>query len=560
MIAKKRLGDILLEAGLIDRIKLEEAIALQKVTRERLGRLLIKQGFVMEEDIMRTLSQQLRIPYVDLSRQTIDKKLVLLVPQTVAENYLLVPIREDGKSLTVAMSDPLNILAIDELSIRTKRTIIPVIALEAEIQRAIEELYGGSLLSRDESSVESAGDDEEDSAKVEEEIEEGPISQLVNLILSEAVRDRASDIHIEPEENQLRIRYRVDGMLRETAPLQGKYTNPVTSRIKIMSKLDIAERRSPQDGRFHFSSNSHNIDVRVSSFPTIHGENVVLRLLDQSSILLTLEDLGFLPEDFKKFLYLIHIPYGFVLVTGPTGSGKTTTLYATLNSINDPQKNVVTLEDPVEYRLQGIRQAQVNPKAGLTFAGGLRSILRQDPDIVMVGEIRDAETANIAVQAALTGHLVFSTIHTNDAPSTLIRLGEMGIPPFLIASSVEGVLAQRLIRKLCPECKEPYQATLENLKDLGIPANKELVLQRPKGCRTCKNTGYRGRLGLYELLIADPEIKELMLQKASPALVAETARRTQGMKSLREDGVAKVIKGITSLEELNRVTLRELPR
>jgi type IV pilus assembly protein PilB len=560
MITKKRLGDILLEAGLIDQPKLEEAIALQKVTRERLGRLLIKQGFVSEEAIMRTLSQQLRIPYVDLSSQTIDKKLILLVPQTVAENYVLVPIREDGRSLTVAMSDPLNILAIDELSIRTKLTIIPVIALEEEIQQAIEELYGGSLLSRNESSVESVDAEEEDSAKVEEEIEEGPISQLVNLILSEAVRDQASDIHIEPEENQLRIRYRVDGLLRETTPLQGKYTNPVISRLKIMSKLDIAERRSPQDGRFHFSSNSHNIDVRVSSFPTIHGENVVLRLLDQSSILLTLEDLGFLPEDFKKFLYLIHIPYGFVLVTGPTGSGKTTTLYATLNSINDPQKNVITLEDPVEYRLQGIRQAQVNPKAGLTFAGGLRSILRQDPDIVMVGEIRDGETANIAVQAALTGHLVFSTIHTNDAPSTLIRLGEMGIPPFLIASSVEGVLAQRLIRKLCPECREPYQATPENLGDLGLPANKELVLHQPKGCRLCKNTGYRGRLGLYELLIADPQIKELMLQKASPALVAETARRTQGMKSLREDGAAKVIKGITSVEELNRVTLRELPK
>ena len=347
-----------------------------------------------------------------------------------------------------------------------------MISLEEDIKRAIEELYGGSLLAKGESSVESAGEEEEeDSAKVEEEIEEGPISQLVNLILSEAVRDRASDIHIEPEESQLRIRYRVDGLLRETTPLQGKYINPVTSRIKIMSKLDIAERRSPQDGRFHFSSNSHNIDVRVSSFPTIHGENVVLRLLDQSSILLTLEDLGFLPEDFKKFLYLITIPYGFVLVTGPTGSGKTTTLYATLNSINDPQKNVITLEDPVEYRLQGIRQAQINPKAGLTFAGGLRSILRQDPDIVMVGEIRDGETANIAVQAALTGHLVFSTLHTNDAPSTLIRLSEMGIPPFLIATSVEGVLAQRLIRKLCPDCKEPYRATPEDLEDLGMPAN-----------------------------------------------------------------------------------------
>ena len=560
-MVKKRLGDILLEAGLIDQQKLDEAIALQKVTRERLGRLLIKQGFVSEEEIMRTLSQQLRLPYLDLSKQVIDKKLVLLVPQSLAENHLLVPIRENGKTLTVAMADPLNILAIDELSIRTKLTIEAVVSLEDDIKRAIEELYGGSLLAKGESSVESAGaEDEEDSAKVEEEIEEGPISQLVNLILSEAVRDRASDIHIEPEENQLRIRYRVDGLLRETAPLQGKYTNPVTSRIKIMSRLDIAERRSPQDGRFHFSSNSHNIDVRVSSFPTIYGENVVLRLLDQSSILLTLEDLGFLPEDFKKFLYLISIPYGFVLVTGPTGSGKTTTLYATLNSINDPHKNVITLEDPVEYRLQGIRQAQINAKAGLTFAAGLRSILRQDPDIVMVGEIRDGETANIAVQAALTGHLVFSTLHTNDAPSTLIRLSEMGIPPFLIATSVEGVLAQRLIRKLCPDCKESYRATREDLLDLGIRADRELAIHRPKGCRSCKNTGYRGRLGVYELLIADPEIKEMILRKASPGEIGETARRTQGMKTLREDGVAKVLKGITSVEELNRVTIRELPK
>jgi type IV pilus assembly protein PilB len=561
MMVKKRLGDILMEAGLIDQQKLEETIALQKVTRERLGRLLIKQGFVSEEQIMRTLSQQLRLPYLDLSNQAIDKKLILLVPQTLAENYLLVPIREDGKTLTVAMADPLNILAIDELSIRTRLIIEPVISLEDDIKHAIEELYGGSLLAKGESAVESAEDEEEaDSSKVEEEIEEGPISQLVNLILSEAVRDRASDIHIEPEESQLRIRYRVDGLLRETAPLQGKYTNPVTSRIKIMSKLDIAERRSPQDGRFHFSSNSHNIDVRVSSFPTIHGENVVLRLLDQSSILLTLEDLGFLPEDFKKFLYLISIPYGFVLVTGPTGSGKTTTLYATLNSINDPKKNVITLEDPVEYRLQGIRQAQINPKAGLTFAAGLRSILRQDPDIVMVGEIRDGETANIAVQAALTGHLVFSTLHTNDAPSTLIRLSEMGIPPFLIATSVEGVLAQRLIRKLCPDCKEPYQATPEDLEDLRLQEAGELVIHRPKGCRSCKNTGYRGRLGIYELLLADPEIKEMILRKASPGVIGETARRTQGMKTLREDGVAKVLKGITSVEELNRVTIRELPK
>jgi type IV pilus assembly protein PilB len=560
VVKRKRLGDILIEAGLIDPQKLQEAIELQKISKERLGKILVQFGYVSEEEIMRTLSHQLHIPFIDLSKQILDKKLILVVPQNVAENYLLVPISENKKILTVAMADPLNILAIDELTIRTKMTIDPVIALEAEIRRAIEELYGGSFLTQSDGGAEAGGGEEEKGESApEEETEEGPISQLVNLILSEAVRDRASDIHVEPDENQLRIRYRVDGMLRETTPLQLKYVNPVTSRIKIMSKLDIAERRSPQDGRFHFSGNGHSIDVRVSSFPTIYGENVVMRLLDQSSILLTLEDLGFLPEDYKKLQYLINIPYGFVLVTGPTGSGKTTTLYATLNSINDPQKNMITLEDPVEYRLGGIRQAQINVKAGLTFAAGLRSILRQDPDIIMVGEIRDGETANIAVQAALTGHLVFSTLHTNDAPSTLIRLSEMGIPPFLIASSVEGVLAQRLVRKLCPECKEPYRPDPEVSRELGMAAGKEDTLFRPKGCRLCKNSGYKGRQGLFELMVVDTEIKDLLLQKASYGVITSHAARNQGMKTLRQDGIAKVKAGITSYEELNRVTIRELP-
>ena len=561
MVKKKRLGDILIEAGLIDAKKLQEAIELQRVTKERLGRILVKFGYITEEEIIRTLSHQLRIPAVDLSKEVFDKKLVLLIPQNVAENYLLVPVRENGKFLQVAMADPLNILAIDELTIRTKKIIDPVIASEEEIKQAIEELYGNSLLARSETASAPATADEVQGEEAgEEEVEEGPITQLVNLVLTEAARDRASDIHVEPDETQLRIRYRVDGMLRETTPFHYKYTNPITSRIKIMSKLDIAERRSPQDGRFNFSVNGHNIDVRVSSFPTIYGENVVMRLLDQSSILLTMEDLGFLPEDYKKFEYLIHIPYGFVLVTGPTGSGKTTTLYATLNSINDPQKNMITLEDPVEYRLGGIRQAQINPKAGLTFAAGLRSILRQDPDIIMVGEIRDGETANIAVQAALTGHLVFSTLHTNDAPSTLIRLSEMGIPPFLIASSVEGVLAQRLVRKLCPECREPYRPGPEDLDELGMGPDSDATLYRPKGCRVCKNSGYRGRVGIFELMIVDLDIKELLLQKASYGAITSHAAHNQGMKSLRQDGIAKVLAGITSVAELNRVTIRERPK
>jgi type IV pilus assembly protein PilB len=561
MTTKKRLGDILLQVGLIDQAKLEEAIALQKVSKERLGRVLVKLGYISEEDIAQTLSQQLRIPYLNFSDYILDKKMILLVPESVARNYLLVPVAKKDKVLTVAMVDPLNILAIDELSIRTRLTIEPAIAPEEDIKRAIDELYGGSFMAKTETAPEPQGSEcylDEGLLEVEEE---GPISQLVNLILLEAARERASDIHIEPDENLLKIRYRVDGLLRETTPLQNKYTNPVISRIKIMSKMDIAEKRHPQDGRLNFMADGNTIDVRVSSFPTIHGENVVMRLLDQSSILLTLEDLGFLPEDFKKFVYLSTIPYGFILVTGPTGSGKTTTLYATLNSINDPQKNVITLEDPVEYRLGGIRQTQINPKAGLTFANGLRYILRQDPDIVMVGEIRDEETASTAVQAALTGHLVLSTLHTNDAPGTLIRLNEMGIAPFLIASSVEGVLAQRLTRRLCKDCKEPYTASPTELMEMNIsPSSEKIILYRPKGCRSCKSAGYRGRIGIYELLLVDKEIKELILSKASPKVIGELATRTQGMKTLRQDGVAKVLAGITSLAELNRVTIKELPQ
>jgi type IV pilus assembly protein PilB len=560
MTPKKRLGDILLQTGLITQEKLDEAIALQRVSKERLGKVLVKLGYVSEETIVQTLSQQLRIPCVDFSECILDKKMVLLVPETVARNYSLVPVARKDRVLTVAMADPLNVLAIDELSIRTRLTIEPAIAPEDEIKRALEELYGGSFMAKTETAHEPLGfEDLVDEGPLEVE-EEGPISQLVNLLFLEAFRERASDIHVEPDEGFLKIRYRVDGLLRETTPLQVKYINPVISRIKIMSKMDIAEKRHPQDGRLNFVADGSTIDVRVSTFPTIHGENVVMRLLDQSSILLTLEDLGFLQEDFKKFVYLSQIPYGFIVVTGPTGSGKTTTLYATLNSINDPHKNVITLEDPVEYRLRGIRQTQVNPKAGLTFANGLRYILRQDPDIVMVGEIRDEETASTAVQAALTGHLVLSTLHTNDAPGTLIRLNEMGIAPFLIASSVEGVVAQRLARRLCPDCREAYRPTPEELADLNVKVPKDISLYRAKGCRNCKSVGYKGRIGIYELLVVDKEIKEMILGKATPKAIGDFAAQSQGMKTLRQDGVAKVIAGITSLEEINRVTIRELPQ
>jgi type IV pilus assembly protein PilB len=563
---KRRLGDILIQAGMITPDQLAAAIEVQKQTKDRLGKVLIQLGFISEENLIKTLAHQLKINYVNLKEEKLDPSLAQLIPDKVARRHMVVPLARMGQVLMVAMADPLNIFALDDLAFKTGLEIEPVIASEKDILFALDQVYGTSLVDRIESTGEdlqsySAPEEEKEEIGVGEEtgIDEGPISQLVNLIVSEAVKERASDIHLEPDEKALRIRYRVDGLLRETTSLGPRFIAPVISRIKIMSKLDISEKRYPQDGRFKFTMDQKVIDARVSTFPTIYGENVVIRLLDQSSILLGLEDLGFLPSDLEKVLYLIQKPYGFILVTGPTGSGKTTTLYAILNRINSPEKHIVTLEDPVEYRLEMIRQCQINLKAGLTFAVGLRSILRQDPDGIMVGEIRDFETAEIAIQSALTGHLVLSTLHTNDAPSTLIRLMDMGVDPFLISSSVEGVIAQRLLRFICPNCKEPYSATEEEKRELGLPEKEEVLLHRGKGCPFCRGTGYKGRLGIFEILIVDRELKEMILKRAGQRDIEDHARRRQQMKSLREDGIAKVLKGITTVEELNRVTPKEAP-
>jgi len=563
---KRRLGDILIQAGMITPDQLAAAIEVQKQTKDRLGKVLIQLGFISEENLIKTLAHQLKINYVNLKEEKLDPSLAQLIPDKVARRHMVVPLARMGQVLMVAMADPLNIFALDDLAFKTGLEIEPVIASEKDILFALDQVYGTSLVDRIESTGEdlqsyTAPEEEKEEIGVGEEtgIDEGPISQLVNLIVSEAVKERASDIHLEPDEKALRIRYRVDGLLRETTSLGPRFIAPVISRIKIMSKLDISEKRYPQDGRFKFTIDQKVIDARVSTFPTIYGENVVIRLLDQSSILLGLEDLGFLPSDLEKVLYLIQKPYGFILVTGPTGSGKTTTLYAILNRINSPEKHIVTLEDPVEYRLEMIRQCQINLKAGLTFAVGLRSILRQDPDGIMVGEIRDFETAEIAIQSALTGHLVLSTLHTNDAPSTLIRLMDMGVDPFLISSSVEGVIAQRLLRLICPNCKEPYSATEEEKRELGLPEKEEVLLHRGKGCPFCRGTGYKGRLGIFEILIVDRELKEMILKRAGQRDIEDHARRRQQMKSLREDGIAKVLKGITTVEELNRVTPKEAP-
>lgn len=562
---KRRLGDILLQAGMISPDQLAAAIEAQKQTKERLGKVLIQLGFISEDNLIKTLAHQLKINYVNLKEEKLDPHLAQLIPDQVARRHLVVPLARMGQVLLVAMADPLNIFALDDLAFKTGLEIEPVIASEKDILYALDHLYGSSLVERLESASEELqvytadeGDTEESGGGEDAVVDEGPISQLVNLIVSEAVKERASDIHLEPEERALRIRYRIDGILREIPPLGPRFIAPVISRLKIMGKLDISEKRYPQDGRFKFTMDHKVIDARVSTFPTIYGENVVIRLLDQSSILLGLEDLGFLPRDLEKVLYLIQKPYGFILVTGPTGSGKTTTLYAILNRINSPEKHIVTLEDPVEYRLEMIRQCQINVKAGLTFAVGLRSILRQDPDAIMVGEIRDFETAEIAIQSALTGHFVLSTLHTNDASSTLIRLMDMGVDPFLISSSVEGVIAQRLVRMLCPRCKEPYSAGPDEKRDLGLGEEDERVLYRAKGCPSCKGVGYMGRQGIFEILIVDREIKEMILRKAGQKEIEDHARQRQQMMSLRQDGVAKVLKGLTSVEELNRVTPKEV--
>ena len=559
---KKRLGDILLQAGMITPDQLAVAIEAHKRTNERLGKTLIRMGFITEENLIKTLAHQLKLNYVNLKEEKIDPSLAKLIPDKVARRHLVVPLAKMGQVLMVAMADPLNIFALDDLAFKTGFEIEPVIASEQDILRTLDTMYETSLMDKMESAPEqlqvfAGAEDFTETEGEEEAVDEGPISQLVSLIITEAIKDRSSDIHIEPDEKALRIRYRIDGILRETSSLGPKFIAPVISRIKIMSKMDIAEKRFPQDGRFKFIMGDKVIDSRVSTFPTIYGENVVMRLLDQSSIIMRLEDLGFVPRDMEKIRYLIQKPYGFILVTGPTGSGKTTTLYAVLNTINSPEKHIVTLEDPVEYRLAMIRQCQINIKAGLTFAVGLRSILRQDPDAIMVGEIRDFETAEIAIHSALTGHLVLSTLHTNDAAGSLVRLTDMGIDPFLTSSSVEGVIAQRLVRLICNNCKEPYTPTKAELQELKVSSDQEVVLYRGKGCPSCKGSGYLGRLGIYEILIVDRELKEMILRKATQTEIEEYARLKQGMKFLREDGVGKVLAGITTVEELNRVTPKE---
>lgn len=559
---KKSLGEQLVEKGLLQPIQLEKAEKEALKAGEPLRKVLLKLGFVSEDVLMTHLADELNIPFISLSNFIIMPEVVSLVPEVLARKYTLIPIFRVGDSISVAMADPLNIFATDELKLKTKLDIETCLAPEEEIKNAINQYYSvsddmGKMMQSLENEIgnvaaEAAGGETE-VKKLESLVEEAPVIKLVNMLFLEAARQGASDIHIEPEETFLRVRYRVDGILHEVSTIPRKLQPAVISRIKILSSMDIAERRIPQDGRIQVRIGPKQIDMRVSTVPTVYGENVVIRLLDTSQMTVRLSDLGLAPENIEIYGKLIRFPYGIILITGPTGSGKTTTLYASLNQINDVGKNIITIEDPVEYRLPMIRQIQVNNKVELTFASGLRSILRQDPDVVMVGEMRDEETARIAIQAALTGHLVFSTVHTNDAASAVTRLIDMGIEPFLITSSVIGLVAQRLIRRLCKECKTPYKASKAELETLGIKdANAEITLYNPVGCEHCRKMGFKGRIAIHEVLVPDNEVRRLTIQRASSDEIKRYAI-AQGMKNLVHDGLEKAKAGLTSLEEVLRI-------
>jgi len=555
--SKKRLGEILVDMKLVTEQQIEACLVRQKDTHKRLGQLLLEDKIVSEFDLTKALATKFGIEYLDLTQVQLDMSAAGLLSERLCRRYGAIPVRFiDDTTLQVAMVDPANVLVADDLRIMTGYTIVPAIASEEDIMGAIGKLNRLDDHVTEANDQVAVGDDEV--TDIRDMTEEPPIVKLVNSVIAQSVDESASDIHFEPQAKDLVIRFRLDGVLHEVMSVPRRMQSGVISRLKVMADLDIAERRVPQDGRIGLVVGGKPIDMRVATLPTVYGEKIVMRLLDKSNVMLDLSDLGFSTKALKRFQRSFFRPYGAILVTGPTGSGKSTTLYATLNIINSPEKNVITVEDPVEYRLGGINQVQVNTKAGMTFAAALRSILRCDPDIVMVGEIRDRETASIAIESALTGHLVLSTLHTNDAPGALSRLTEMGIEPFLTSSAVDCVLAQRLARRLCKECKEPYEPSEEMLKKNDFPPEvfdmDKVTLYRPKGCSRCNNTGYKGRLGIYEVMVVSEAIRRLTVERKSADEISRVAQ-AEGMKNLREDGIDKVLQGLTSIEEIARVII-----
>ncbi|MDO8730735.1 MAG: ATPase, T2SS/T4P/T4SS family [Candidatus Omnitrophota bacterium] len=563
------IGERLVEKGLLTPAQLKKVLEKLKTDPRRIGEILVADGLLAEPQVMEALSEQLKIPFVDVEYYKIDKGVIGLFPKKFLYENQAVPLFRMQNTVTVALADPLNLRTIDRLRSFCKCDVQPLLAAPTAIAKLLDRFYGpvdsleevlhdsgnelGDLLSP--GGERSPSEDAKGLAAV---AERAPIVKLVDTILKQAVAGRASDIHLEPEEKVTRLRYRIDGVLYEVPASPKQLEAAVISRFKIMSGLDIAERRLPQDGRFQLKLGDREVDFRISTFPTIYGENVAIRVLDKSAISFSLDQLGFPPALLEKFKALIQRPHGIVLVTGPTGSGKTSTLYAGLRVLDSVKYNVITLEDPVEYRIPGIRQSQIDVKAGLNFSSGLRSIVRQDPDVIMIGEIRDFETAEIAIHAALTGHLVFSTLHTNDAPGAITRLIDMGVEPFLVSSALIGVLAQRLVRTLCVRCKQPGTATPEVLASLGVkemPAGASIF--RIKGCEECKQSGYRGRTGIFELLEVSDALRDKTIAKGSSSDLRAQAIR-DGMQTLRQSGVAKVLSGLTTVEEILRVAEYEL--
>ncbi len=567
-----RLGEILIKESLITQEQLQKALDFQRTNGGKLGSCLTKMGFITDDDITGVLSRQYGVPSINLKFYEIDPNVIKLIPQDTALRYQVIPLSRVGSVLTIAMTDPTNVFAMDDIKFMTGFNVEPVVASESAIGEAITRFYGGSDAESEELSkmmkdlvedeeLELAAEEAElDAASLEKAAEEAPIIKLVNLILTDSVKRGASDIHLEPYETEMRVRFRVDGMLQTVMSPPLRLKDAMTSRIKIMAKLDIAEKRLPQDGRimikYRADGRKKELDFRVSSVPTLYGEKIVLRLLDKENLRLDMTKLGFEPESLRKFERQILKPYGMVLVTGPTGSGKTNTLYSSVSRLNTVDTNIMTAEDPVEFQLGGINQVQMKEQIGLNFAAALRAFLRQDPNIILVGEIRDFETAEIAVKAALTGHLVLSTLHTNDAPSTISRLMNMGIEPFLVATSVNLICAQRLVRRICSSCKEPLDVPEQALVDAGYSPEeaKKTKIYHGKGCSTCNKGGYKGRTGLYEVMEINDELRELILVGAS-ALELKKKAIEQGMITLRRSGLIKVALGQTTMEEVLRETV-----
>jgi type II secretion system protein E len=552
------LAEVLVGAGLVSRDQLEAVSASRNNDVERLDETLVRLGLASEEDIFSTVASHLGLEYVAETDRDIDPELLAQVPSEFAMRHQVVPLREEDHTLVVAMADPFDLTVLDDLRLLTRRDVRAVVSPRRKIAEAIERSYMAKMFRDiDDMQREDVAEEDLEIADLQKMAREALVIKLVNLILHQAIQERASDVHVEPQERELRVRYRVDGVLHDASSPPRHLHPAVISRVKIMCDMDIAERRLPQDGRVRIRLGDRMIDLRVSTIPTLHGESAVIRLLDRSAGLMRLTELGMPDDTFDEFRQLIRRPHGIILATGPTGSGKSTTLHAGLHEVYSPEKKIITIEEPVEYELPGANQINVRREIGLTFASGLRHIVRQDPDIIMVGEIRDGETADIAIHAALTGHLVFSTVHTNDAAGAVTRLLDMGIEPYLAASSLIGVLAQRLVRLLCPNCKEPFQPTPEELGEIAVPADQAdtITLYRAAACDSCRD-GYLGRTGVFEFLLGDDEVTRQILDKASANEIKQRAV-AKGMRTLLADGRTKVLDGMTTIEELMRVCQRD---